>query len=232
MRPLRALDVPVLTVPPPRRHAAGAHQMANMLEGGGKTPIMSPEELQAMGFSLVAYPLSLWVSRLRRGAGGAPAFAGCDGARAAPLLLPAALRHGHTGQPQPRTRLCRALRALQCPAPLQLGAHHPAVAPAFTLALALQPPLTPRAPSLGVGIRAMQDALTGLKRGRVPGPREMGTFVDIQMAVGFPVRRPRGFWGVLGASRRPVSARSAALATSQPTGLPAPLPPTSTPGVL
>ncbi len=34
-------------------------QMANMLEGGGKTPILSPEELQAMGFSLVAYPLSL-----------------------------------------------------------------------------------------------------------------------------------------------------------------------------
>jgi hypothetical protein len=34
-------------------------QMANMLEGGGKTPILSPEELQGMGFSLVAYPLSL-----------------------------------------------------------------------------------------------------------------------------------------------------------------------------
>jgi 2-methylisocitrate lyase-like PEP mutase family enzyme len=33
--------------------------MANMLEGGGKTPIMAPEELQAMGFALVAYPLSL-----------------------------------------------------------------------------------------------------------------------------------------------------------------------------
>lgn len=33
--------------------------MANMLEGGGKTPILSPEELQGMGFSLVAYPLSL-----------------------------------------------------------------------------------------------------------------------------------------------------------------------------
>lgn len=78
--------------------AARIPKMANMLEGGGKTPILSPEELQRLGFSLVAYPLSL----------------------------------------------------------------------------------------LGVSIRAMQDALRGLKSGRVPGPREMGTFVDIQMAVGFP----------------------------------------------
>lgn len=73
--------------------------MANMLEGGGKTPILPPEELQALGFSLVAYPLSL----------------------------------------------------------------------------------------LGVSIRAMEKALTGLKAGRVPDVRDMGTFVDIQMAVGFPV---------------------------------------------
>ena len=34
-------------------------QMANMLEGGGKTPIVAPEELQRLGFKLVAYPLSL-----------------------------------------------------------------------------------------------------------------------------------------------------------------------------
>ena len=34
-------------------------QMANMLEGGGKTPILPPEELQDMGFKLVAYPMSL-----------------------------------------------------------------------------------------------------------------------------------------------------------------------------
>jgi hypothetical protein len=73
--------------------------MANMLEGGGKTPILPPEELQALGFKLVAYPLSL----------------------------------------------------------------------------------------LGVSVRAMQDALIGLKSGRIPGVREMGTFVDLQMAVGFPV---------------------------------------------
>jgi len=39
--------------------AADKPKMANMLEGGGKTPIMPPSELQDMGFKLVAYPLSL-----------------------------------------------------------------------------------------------------------------------------------------------------------------------------
>ncbi|XP_074264199.1 uncharacterized protein LOC141586770 isoform X2 [Silene latifolia] len=34
-------------------------KMANMLEGGGKTPILSPDELEAIGYKLVAYPLSL-----------------------------------------------------------------------------------------------------------------------------------------------------------------------------
>jgi len=37
----------------------GKPKMANMLEGGGKTPILPPEELEAMGFKLVAYPMSL-----------------------------------------------------------------------------------------------------------------------------------------------------------------------------
>lgn len=37
----------------------GAHKMANMLEGGGKTPILTPAELEAMGFKVCAYPLSL-----------------------------------------------------------------------------------------------------------------------------------------------------------------------------
>ncbi|KAF8057118.1 Dml [Scenedesmus sp. PABB004] len=78
--------------------AAGLPKMANMLEGGGKTPILPPEELQALGFKLVAYPLSL----------------------------------------------------------------------------------------LGVSVRAMERALDGLRAGRVPGAAEMGTFVDLQMAVGFP----------------------------------------------
>lgn len=33
--------------------------MASMLEGGGKTPILPPEQLEEMGFKLCAYPLSL-----------------------------------------------------------------------------------------------------------------------------------------------------------------------------
>ena len=39
--------------------APGVPKMANMLEGGGSTPICSPEELQNMGFSVVAYPLTV-----------------------------------------------------------------------------------------------------------------------------------------------------------------------------
>ena len=34
-------------------------QMANNLEGGGKTPVMSPAALEDLGFKLCAYPLSL-----------------------------------------------------------------------------------------------------------------------------------------------------------------------------
>eukprot|EP00210_Caulerpa_lentillifera_P001012 g975.t1 len=34
-------------------------KLANMLEGGGKTPILSPRELENVGYKLVAYPLSL-----------------------------------------------------------------------------------------------------------------------------------------------------------------------------
>lgn len=33
--------------------------MASMLEGGGKTPVLTPAQLEAMGFKLCAYPLSL-----------------------------------------------------------------------------------------------------------------------------------------------------------------------------
>jgi 2-methylisocitrate lyase-like PEP mutase family enzyme len=39
--------------------ASGVPKMASMLEGGGKTPMLSRGELQRMGFKLVAYPLSL-----------------------------------------------------------------------------------------------------------------------------------------------------------------------------
>ncbi|KAL9297548.1 hypothetical protein ACSQ67_023444 [Phaseolus vulgaris] len=34
-------------------------KLANMLEGGGKTPILSPKELEDVGFKLAIYPLSL-----------------------------------------------------------------------------------------------------------------------------------------------------------------------------
>ncbi|KAH7282181.1 hypothetical protein KP509_35G017100 [Ceratopteris richardii] len=34
-------------------------KMANMLEGGGKTPILTPMELEELGFKIVSYPLSL-----------------------------------------------------------------------------------------------------------------------------------------------------------------------------
>lgn len=39
--------------------APGVPKMANMLEGGGKTPILSPLELEDVGFKIVVYPLSL-----------------------------------------------------------------------------------------------------------------------------------------------------------------------------
>eukprot|EP00250_Pteridium_aquilinum_P034913 c8308_g1_i1 orf=173-1756(+) len=39
--------------------APGTPKMANMLEGGGKTPILTPRELEDLGFKIVAYPLSL-----------------------------------------------------------------------------------------------------------------------------------------------------------------------------
>eukprot|EP00199_Chlamydomonas_sp_CCMP681_P000492 CAMPEP_0119108704 /NCGR_PEP_ID=MMETSP1180-20130426/15613_1 /TAXON_ID=3052 ORGANISM="Chlamydomonas cf sp, Strain CCMP681" /NCGR_SAMPLE_ID=MMETSP1180 /ASSEMBLY_ACC=CAM_ASM_000741 /LENGTH=478 /DNA_ID=CAMNT_0007094355 /DNA_START=102 /DNA_END=1538 /DNA_ORIENTATION=- len=81
-----------------RGSAARVPKMASLLEGGGKTPMMSPSELQSIGFKMVAYPLSL----------------------------------------------------------------------------------------LGVSIRAMELALTGLKTGKVPEPSQLGSFAEIQEAVGFP----------------------------------------------
>ncbi|KAK9201044.1 hypothetical protein WN944_016245 [Citrus x changshan-huyou] len=72
-------------------------KMANMLEGGGKTPILNPLELEELGFKLVAYPLSL----------------------------------------------------------------------------------------IGVSIRAMQDALTAIKGGRIPSPGSMPSFEEIKETLGF-----------------------------------------------
>ncbi|PWZ11991.1 2,3-dimethylmalate lyase [Zea mays] len=39
---------------------------ANMLEGGGKTPILSPVELEEIGYKIIAYPLSLIGVSMRR----------------------------------------------------------------------------------------------------------------------------------------------------------------------
>ena len=37
----------------------GVPQIANMLEGGGQTPVLPPHELKAMGFAMAAYPTTL-----------------------------------------------------------------------------------------------------------------------------------------------------------------------------
>ena len=42
-----------------RGAAAATPKMASLLEGGGRTPMVPLEELQQLGFKLVAYPLSL-----------------------------------------------------------------------------------------------------------------------------------------------------------------------------
>eukprot|EP00898_Chlorokybus_atmophyticus_P007250 jgi/Chlat1/7526/Chrsp62S07036 len=45
--------------------AGNTPAMANMLEGGGKTPVLPPTELQDIGYKLVAYPLSLMAVSIR-----------------------------------------------------------------------------------------------------------------------------------------------------------------------
>ncbi|PSS35895.1 2,3-dimethylmalate lyase [Actinidia chinensis var. chinensis] len=72
-------------------------KMANMLEGGGKTPILNPIELEDLGYKVVVYPLSL----------------------------------------------------------------------------------------LGVSIRAMQDALTAIRGGRIPPPGSMPSFEELKEILGF-----------------------------------------------
>ena len=37
----------------------GVPQIANMLEGGGQTPVLPPHELKALGFAMAAYPTTL-----------------------------------------------------------------------------------------------------------------------------------------------------------------------------
>ena len=41
------------------RAFAGVPQLANMVEGGGHTPILPPAELARLGFAMVAYPTTL-----------------------------------------------------------------------------------------------------------------------------------------------------------------------------
>ena len=41
------------------RAFAGTPQLANMVEGGGRTPILPPQELYRLGFAMIAYPVSL-----------------------------------------------------------------------------------------------------------------------------------------------------------------------------
>lgn len=41
------------------RAFAGVPQLANMLEGGGRTPVLPPHELYRLGFAMVAYPTTL-----------------------------------------------------------------------------------------------------------------------------------------------------------------------------
>jgi 2-methylisocitrate lyase-like PEP mutase family enzyme len=37
----------------------GVPQIANMLEGGGQTPVLPPQDLKAMGFAMAAYPTTI-----------------------------------------------------------------------------------------------------------------------------------------------------------------------------
>ncbi len=37
----------------------GVPQLANMVEGGGMTPVLPPDELYRLGFAMVAYPTTL-----------------------------------------------------------------------------------------------------------------------------------------------------------------------------
>lgn len=41
------------------RHFKGVPKIANMLEGGGKTPILPPKVLHSMGFDMVTYPTTV-----------------------------------------------------------------------------------------------------------------------------------------------------------------------------
>jgi len=46
------------------RSVPGLH-LANMVEGGGKTPILSAKELQSLGYRIAIYPVALWMSSIQ-----------------------------------------------------------------------------------------------------------------------------------------------------------------------
>ena len=52
------------------RAFAGVPQLANMVEGGGRTPVLPPDELYRLGFAMVAYPTTL-IFRVARAIEGA-----------------------------------------------------------------------------------------------------------------------------------------------------------------
>lgn len=46
------------------RSVPGPH-LANMVEGGGKTPVLPARELQAIGYKIAIYPVSLWMASIK-----------------------------------------------------------------------------------------------------------------------------------------------------------------------
>jgi len=42
-----------------------AFHLANMVEGGGKTPILPPKELEGMGYKMAIYPVSTWMASIK-----------------------------------------------------------------------------------------------------------------------------------------------------------------------
>ena len=46
-------------------HSVPGIHLANMVEGGGKTPILPAKELQAIGYKIAIYPVSLWMSSIQ-----------------------------------------------------------------------------------------------------------------------------------------------------------------------
>jgi 2,3-dimethylmalate lyase len=52
------------------RIGSGVPQLANMVEGGGRTPVLPPDELYQLGFAMVAYPTTL-IFRVARAIEGA-----------------------------------------------------------------------------------------------------------------------------------------------------------------